>query len=79
MASRIAAVYEDDNVVRLMANPLEKDAKATEIPKDRIEERVDSKVSLMPEGLLNTLTKKEIFDLLLYIESAGDPEAAVYR
>ena len=59
--------------------PLEKDAKAIEIPKETIEERVDSKVSLMPEGLLNTLTKQEIFDLLLYIESAGDANSPVYQ
>lgn len=72
-------VFEDENLIRLMANPLEKDAKVTEIAKDTIDERVDSKVSLMPEGLLNTLTKQEIFDLLLFIESAGNPEANIYR
>jgi len=72
-------VYEDDQIIRLMANPLEKDAKAIEIPKDSIEERVDSKVSLMPEGLLNTLTKQEIFDLLLYIETGGVANSSVYK
>jgi hypothetical protein len=72
-------VFEDDNIIRLMANPLEKNAKVTEIAKNTIDERVDSKVSLMPEGLLNTLTKQEIFDLLLFIELAGNSEATIYR
>jgi hypothetical protein len=32
-----------------------------------------SKVSLMPPGLLNILTKDEILDLVAYVLSAGDP------
>jgi putative heme-binding domain-containing protein len=33
-----------------------------------------SKVSLMPPGLLNILTKEEVLDLLAYVLSAGDPK-----
>ena len=29
--------------------------------------------SLLPEGLLNTLTRDEILDLVAYIRSGGDP------
>jgi putative heme-binding domain-containing protein len=32
-----------------------------------------SKVSLMPPGLLNILTKEEVLDLVAYVLSAGDP------
>jgi hypothetical protein len=32
-----------------------------------------SKVSLMPPGLLNILTKDEVLDLLAYVLSGGDP------
>jgi hypothetical protein len=34
-----------------------------------------SPASLMPPGLLNTLKKDEIFDLLAYLESAGNEKA----
>ena len=44
----------------------------TEIAKRDIESSQTSPVSPMPEGLLNTLTKAEILDLLAYLESAGD-------
>ena len=34
-------------------------------------------LSQMPEGLLNTLSKDEILDLLSYLEADGKPEATV--
>ena len=55
--------------------------------KERIHELVDrkqvtsiepSKVSLMPPGLLNILTKDEVLDLLAYVLSGGDPKNAVF-
>jgi putative heme-binding domain-containing protein len=43
-----------------------------------IEEKTESKISLMPEGLLVTLDKDEILDLLAYIMSAGDAKDAIF-
>ena len=37
-----------------------------------------SKISLMPPGLLNLLTKDEIFDLLAYVLSGGDPKSPMF-
>jgi hypothetical protein len=37
-----------------------------------VKSRELSKASLMPPGLLNTLTEDEILDLLAYLESMGD-------
>ncbi|MEA3211610.1 MAG: hypothetical protein QOE70_4667 [Chthoniobacter sp.] len=37
-----------------------------------------SKVSLMPPGLLNILTKDEILDLVAYVLSGGDPHNAMF-
>jgi hypothetical protein len=37
-----------------------------------------SKVSLMPPGLLNILSKDEIYDLLAYVLSGGDPKNAMF-
>ena len=33
----------------------------------------------MPLGLLNTLTREEILDLLAYIQSGGDPEHVLFK
>lgn len=38
-----------------------------------VAEKAESKVSLMPQGLLVTLSKDEIFDLIAYVIAAGDP------
>ena len=48
----------------------QQDRKAFEplvIPLEEIEEQLTSKISLMPLGLLNTLTEAEILDLLAYV------------
>ena len=38
-----------------------------------------SKTSPMPEGLLNTLKPDEILDLLAFVLSRGDPQAASFK
>ena len=66
-------------MLRLIANPLDKDAEVQEIAKNAIEDRAESLVSVMPEGLLNTMTKREILDLLAYVLSAADPQHPAFR
>lgn len=68
---------DDGNVLTLATDPL-KPAHVVEIPKEEIDEMAPSQTSLMPAGLLNTLTKEDILDLLAYIESGGDPEHAAF-
>ena len=70
---------QDDKLLKLTANPLEKDAKVTQIPKADIDEQDESKVSIMPEGLLNTMTRDEILDLIAYIISGANPEHPAFR
>jgi putative heme-binding domain-containing protein len=43
----------------------------TRIRKRDVDERIESKVSAMPEGLINVLTRDEILDLHAYIEAGG--------
>ena len=43
----------------------------TKVAKDSIEEQVKSKVSAMPKGLLDVLTREEIDDLMTYLQSDG--------
>ena len=61
---------QDDQAIYLVQNPLA-NADPIRIPRDQLENMEQSKVSTMPMGLLNTLTKDEILDLLAYIRSGG--------
>jgi hypothetical protein len=40
--------------------------------------RAIAKLSQMPEGLISTLTRNEILDLLAYLEANGQADAAVF-
>ncbi|MBR90868.1 MAG: hypothetical protein CMO66_06325 [Verrucomicrobiales bacterium] len=53
--------------LQLAENPLHPD-KITRIPKEQIARRRHSDTSLMPPGLVNLLTKKEILNLLAWLE-----------
>lgn len=53
--------------------------KIKEIAKSEIEERTNSKVSEMPEGLINTLTREELLDLVAYLRSAGNAEDKAFK
>jgi putative heme-binding domain-containing protein len=70
-------VGEDNNSVRIVENPLVQSSTTT-IAKDDIDERKASTVSIMPKGLLDTMTKDEIFDLIGYIISHGDEQHPLY-
>src|SRR5438132_10899876 len=70
------AISQDDKVLRIVTNPLEK---PKEIPIKDIDEKRETKVSLMPEGLLTTLSKDEILDLLAYITTGAEPEHAAFK
>ena len=63
----------EDGVIHLVPNPLDAGEKVL-IPEDDVEGEKKSKISMMPAGLANTLTKDEILDLILYVESAGNPD-----
>lgn len=49
------------------------------IAKQDVEEHLKSEASLMPSGLLDTLTKQEILALLTYLETGGNPQHPRYR
>ena len=51
----------------------------TELRKPDVKSREASKVSPMPEGLLNTFDKGEILDLLAYLISNGKPDAPAFQ
>jgi putative heme-binding domain-containing protein len=51
----------------------------TGVDRNKVKSIEVSKHSLMPEGLLNYLREEEVFDLLAYMVSRGDPNHAVYK
>lgn len=48
------------------------------VDRHKIEEMKPSPVSMMPEGLLNTLKSDEILDLVAFLLSRGDPKAPAF-
>jgi putative heme-binding domain-containing protein len=69
-------VAEDETSVTIMTGS---PAKELKIAKKTIDSRRASKVSIMPGGLLNTLDKEQILDLLAYVLAAGNPEDAAFK
>jgi putative heme-binding domain-containing protein len=61
---------ENDQQVVIRSSPLST-ATDTVLKKD-IKERRPSKLSMMPQGLLDVLNENEVLDLLAYLRSAGD-------
>jgi hypothetical protein len=49
------------------------------VKRSEVEESQVSKTSMMPEGLLDTLTKEEILDLMAYLKSGGNPQSALFE
>ena len=60
-------------VLRLATDPQRPD-KIVEISKSEIEQQRPAPTSWMPQGLLDTLSRDEILDLLAYIEAGGRVE-----
>ncbi|MCG8649607.1 MAG: c-type cytochrome [Pirellulales bacterium] len=51
----------------------------TQVNRNDIEQMAESKVSMMPQGLLNTLNREEILDLMAYMLSRGDRNHAMFK
>jgi putative heme-binding domain-containing protein len=49
------------------------------VNRKKVESIVKSKVSMMPEGLLDTLKEDEILDLVAYLLSRGDRKSRMFR
>jgi putative heme-binding domain-containing protein len=71
-------VSETATAYTMVINP-EDASKVVDIPKSSVEEMIVSPVSLMPKDLLKQLNENEVFDLLAYLLSRGDPEHAYFK
>ncbi len=65
-----------DNLM-VITNMLEPGA-FTNVNVNQIDEQTPSKLSMMPDGLLDTLSREEILDLIAYLRSGGNPDDAAF-
>jgi len=70
-------VQETEQEVVLLPDPLQPEMKIT-VQKSDIASRTASKISPMPEGLANGLTREDLLDLLAFIESSGRRQHAAF-
>ena len=71
-------VEETPDVIKLVENPLVK-ADPIVIKRGDIVERAKSKVSIMPKGLLDKLTRDEILDLVAYVNARGNKNHPAFK
>jgi putative heme-binding domain-containing protein len=76
VTGRVVNLHGD--TMSINTNMLDPDAIAN-IDRRRIERMEPSPVSMMPQGLLNTLKQDEVLDLLAYLLSGGDREHEAFR
>ncbi len=67
----------NNDIIMVSENMLEP-GNLTNVDREEIEETLVSKTSMMPNGLINTLSKDEILDLVAYLQSGGDPDSPVF-
>ncbi|MFT3881897.1 MAG: GDSL-type esterase/lipase family protein [Gemmatales bacterium] len=69
---------EKPDSYKVIENPILK-AEPIILKKADVEQKQKSNVSTMPKGLLDTLSRDEILDLLAYIISKGKPEHELFK
>jgi putative heme-binding domain-containing protein len=74
----ITGVLEGENAEVLFVREHPLSEKTTRVDKAQIMGQKASPVSTMPAGLLNTLGKAQVLDLLAYLHSGGDPNHPVF-
>jgi putative heme-binding domain-containing protein len=69
--------HGDDNIM-IMPNMLDP-SHVISVDRKKIESIEESKTSMMPNGLLDTLTVDEILDLMAYLLSRGDRHHEMFK
>jgi putative heme-binding domain-containing protein len=66
-------IVEENGKLFVMTSALAPDA-LTPVDESAVKSRAPYPVSMMPPGLINSLNKDELLDLLAYIQTAGNPK-----
>jgi len=53
--------------------------KHTNVDRNKVEEVIESKLSMMPTGLLDTFNREEVLDLLAFLRSGANPDHAMFK
>lgn len=69
---------ETPDVIKIVENPLVK-AEPIVIKRGSVIERTKSKLSIMPKGLLDKLTRDEILDLVAYVNARGNKNHPAFK
>jgi len=68
----------DGNTMSINTNMLDPNAQER-VDRRQVEETKPSPVSMMPEGLLNTLDREDVLDIMAYLLAGGDPKSAMFH
>jgi putative heme-binding domain-containing protein len=71
-------IVEENGKLFLMTVPLAPDD-LTAVNSDAVKERKPFNVSMMPPGLINTLNKDELLDLIAFLVSGGNPNDKAFK
>ena len=70
-------VATSQNFLRVLENPL-RSTETRKVPFDDIDQQSKSRISLMPNGLLDGLKSTEVLDLLAYVYARGNDRHNIY-
>jgi putative heme-binding domain-containing protein len=76
VTGRVMNLHNDNMMIN--TDMLDPNAQVS-VDRKKIEETKPSPVSMMPAGLLNTLDRDEIVDLIAYLLSRGDRDNGTFR
>jgi putative heme-binding domain-containing protein len=71
-------VVEENGKLFVMTNPFTPD-ELTAIPSENVKGRTPFNVSMMPPGLINTLNKDELLDLIAFLVSGGNANDKAFQ
>jgi putative heme-binding domain-containing protein len=71
-------LVEENGKLFVMTNPFAPDD-LTPVSSDSVKSRKPFNISMMPPGLINTLNKDELLDLMAYIVSGGNPGDKAFK
>jgi putative heme-binding domain-containing protein len=71
-------VVEENGKLFVMTNPFTPN-ELSSVASDNVKSRTPFNVSMMPPGLINTLNKDELLDLIAYLVSGGNPNDKAFK
>ena len=72
-------IIKNDSKGFQLANDPERPEVTTFVPRNSVERMEQTKISLMPSGLLSTFTLNDIMDLVAYLEAGGKESHAAFK